>query len=110
MVHSYKGNFKYDKWSVPNNAPEEIGVYYCGYINTKGNLSALYVGRAVGIGVTIKSRLLDHLREDNWPDVTHFGYCICDTKREAEDFEREEIKRLKPKYNSQGKTLDWSYR
>ena len=60
------------------------------------------VGRGVGDG-GIRGRLLNHLRNDYWPDVTHFGYCVCSTAKEAEDFEASEIKRLQPKYNTQGK-------
>ena len=97
----YNGHFSYNGQSVRLNAPDKIGVYYCGYLNYSNQLIPLYIGRAIGIGVTLKSRLLDHLREDRWPDVTHFGYNVCLTKQEAESLERSEINEHKPKYNDQ---------
>ncbi len=80
-----------------------MGVYYCGYVNAQNVLEVLYVGRALGIGVSVKSRLLDHFRDDNWPGVTHFGFHACTTWQEAENLEAAEIKRLQPKYNTLGK-------
>jgi excinuclease UvrABC nuclease subunit len=62
----------------------------------------LYVGRAVG-KEGIRGRLLQHLQEDYWPNVSHFGYCLCNTTKEAEEHEANEIKRLQPKHNKQGK-------
>lgn len=102
MIYDYSGHHGYDKWSVTSKAPDNIGVYYCGVLNFKG-LIPLYIGRAIGENVTIKSRLLDHVRDDNWPEVTHFGYQICTTVKEAEDLEASEIASWKPKYNKQGK-------
>ena len=102
MVQEYKGPYQYSEKVVSDWNSTAIGVYYCGYIGSNGKLTVLYVGKGVGDG-GIRSRLLDHLRYDRWPDVTHFGYCICNTAKEAEDFEASEIKRLQPKYNTQGK-------
>jgi len=107
MVYDYQGHYQYNKVSVTNNASEEMGVYYCGYVNANNILITHYVGRAKGDGVSIRSRLLDHLRQDNWPDVSHFGYRVCTTKKEAEDLEASEIQRLKPRYNTQGKSYSW---
>jgi len=103
MIYEYKGQYPYNVISVKNNAPDSIGVYYCGYPNASNVLIVHYVGRAMGDGVSISSRLLDHLREDNWSDTSHFGFRVCSTKEEAENLEAAEINRLKPKYNTQGK-------
>lgn len=101
MISNYTGHYAYNRQSIGTNAPEDHGVYYCGYPNSKNALVILYVGRAVGDGVTIRSRLYDHLRDDNWSDVTHFGYAICSTVQEAKDFEESEIEKYKPRYNTQ---------
>lgn len=102
MVYQYTGHYQYNSSSVTNNAPDKTGVYYCGHLNSEGSLIPDYIGRAMGEGVTIQSRLADHLREDYWPDATHFGYQICTTKSETEAHEAEEIAKYKPKYNTQG--------
>jgi len=102
MIMAYSGNFLYNQPSVAVSAPDSLGVYYCGSLNQDRSLGALYVGRALGDGVTIKSRLRDHF-SDRWPDVTHFGFRICTTMKEAEDLESSEIQRLQPKYNKVGK-------
>ena len=102
MIHSYAGSYPYNKDSISRYASDNFGVYYCGYMN--GNtLATMYVGRAAGDGVSIKSRLLNHLSNDYWPKVTHFGFHVCDTKSEAIDLEAREIERLQPPYNTQGK-------
>lgn len=85
------------------NASAEMGVYYCCYMNGKNEPFTLYVGRDRGDGLSIRSRILDHMRNDHWPAVTHFGFRICTTKKEAEDLEVEEIQQLKPDYNELGK-------
>ena len=103
MISNYYGHYSYNSNSISRNAIDKIGVYYCGYIGKNGKLSTLYVGRAAGDGVTIRSRLFDHLNNNRWPDVSHFGFRVCDTKSEAIDLEAKEIARLKPKYNSIGK-------
>lgn len=105
MIYQYKGNYVYNKLSITQYASDGIGVYYCGYRNPSNNsLKPLYIGRAKGEGVSIKSRLLDHLRDDNWPDVNVFGYQECTTMKEAEDLEESEIKKYQPKYNTQLKS------
>lgn len=102
MIQSYSGHYLYNKVSITSNAPGTFGVYYCGFINGN-NLTPLYIGRAAGDGVTIKSRLLDHLSNDRWPNVTHFGFRICTTKTEAIDQEALDIRAFQPPYNTQGK-------
>lgn len=102
MIQEYKGPYQYSEKIVSDWNSTAIGVYYCGYVSSNGKLTVLYVGKGVGDS-GVRGRLLDHLQEDHWPDVTHFGYCICSTAKEAEDFEVSEIKRLQPKYNTQGK-------
>ncbi len=103
MISDYYGHYSYNSKSISHNAADKIGVYYCGYVNENNRLSTLYVGRAAGDTDSIKSRLSDHLNNNRWPDVSHFGFYICDTKSEATDLEAKEIARLKPKYNSMGK-------
>ncbi|KKW05717.1 MAG: hypothetical protein UY40_C0010G0014 [candidate division CPR1 bacterium GW2011_GWC1_49_13] len=102
MIGNYKGHYSYDEKTIGDWKSSTIGVYYCGYPLSNGNLYVLYVGRAVG-GDGIRGRLLQHLREEIWPDVSHFGYCVCAKVGEAEDHEAAEIARLKPSYNIQGK-------
>ncbi|KKP42224.1 MAG: hypothetical protein UR31_C0017G0003 [Parcubacteria group bacterium GW2011_GWA2_33_14] len=102
MRNSYEGHYSYDKDVVGNWNATAMGVYYCGYIDGN-NLIVHYVGRATS-DEGIRGRLLQHLSEDKWQDVSHFGYSVCTTSREAEDFEASEILRLKPKYNMQGKS------
>ncbi|MCX6113169.1 MAG: hypothetical protein NTY22_07830 [Proteobacteria bacterium] len=96
--------YKYHKETVSNDAPDKIGVYYCGELDHLGNLIPHYIGRALGDEVTVKSRLLDHLRNDtHWKDATHFHYVLTNSAQETERLEAEEIKRCKPKYNKLGK-------
>lgn len=101
MTHPYKGHYPYNNTVVGDWDSDATGVYYCGYI-LNDTLIVHYVGKAVAEG-GIRNRLLQHLGEDKWPDVTHFGYCVCTTTNEAETLEAAEIKRLQPKYNKQGK-------
>lgn len=102
MTYNYQGHYQYSDNVIRNWDSSAMGVYYCGYPLSNGNLLVLYVGRAVGDG-GIRGRLLQHLQEDYWSGVTHFGYCVCTTAKEAEDLEANEIKRLQPKHNKQGK-------
>jgi len=102
MIYDYAGQYPYKDGVVRGWDSSAIGVYYCGYPLSNGLLATLYVGRAVGEG-GIRNRLMQHLQEDFWSDVNHFGYRVCTTVKEAEDLEASEIKRLQPKYNKQGK-------
>lgn len=104
MINSYSGHYAYNKASILQNASDNMGIYYCGYLGSGGKLYPLYIGRAKGDGVSIRSRLLDHIRDNHWPDITHFGYQVCSTKQEAENLEIQEIKRCNPKYNAQWTT------
>jgi len=88
MIGKYMGNYTYDKQFINLNAPENIGVYYMGTLNNNGSLGTLYVGRAKGNAVSIKSRLLDHINNNEWPDITHFGYVVCTSEAEVEDLEK----------------------
>lgn len=102
MIHPYKGNYSYKKKVIEDWNNSQKGVYYCGVTLQNGNLSPLYIGKAVNED-GIRGRLLQHFNQDNWPDVTHFGYCVCDTTSEADNLESSEIAKFKPKYNTQGK-------
>lgn len=97
----YKGHFIFNKLSISLYASDKIGVYYMGCINAlSGKLEVLYIGRAVGSGVNIKSRLFDHFNNGEWIDVSHFGYIEFLDINEAITFEKSEIVRLLyPKYN-----------
>ena len=98
MVQEYKGHFSFDKEVIQNWNNTQGGVYYCGALNNMGVLIVYYIGKAFG-DVGIKGRLLQHLNENKWYDVTHFGYCACSSENESFALEAQEIKRLDPKYN-----------
>jgi len=102
MSGKYQGHYSYDDNAIRKLDSSAKGVYYCGHLLSNDNLSTYYVGRGVG-EEGIRGRLLQHLREDGWSDVSHFGYRVCATVEEAEKLEAKEIKRLNPKYNKQGK-------
>lgn len=104
MASSYKGHYQFDEKVIGDWNSTAIGVYYCGYPLSNGNLLVLYVGKATS-DIGIRGRLLQHLSENKWPDVSHFGYCVCESAKEAGYLEDVEIKRLNPKHNTQGKTL-----
>jgi excinuclease UvrABC nuclease subunit len=104
MIQSFSGPYSFDKYTVTNWNSTQIGVYYCGFLTAQGTLVCHYVGQAVGEG-GLRGRLLQHLSENKWPDVSHFGYAVCATAAEAVNLEAQEIIRLKPKYNIQGKRL-----
>lgn len=101
MVHPFQGPFSYTKNVIDNWNSSAIGVYYCGYKTADGKLIVLYIGKGCSNG-GIKCRLQDHLRDDYWPEVTHFGYHLCDTSFEADKHEIAEIALYKPRYNTIG--------
>ena len=98
MIYSFKGPYAYTDTVLEPWNSDAIGVYYCGFMTSDGKLSILYIGKGTGDG-GMRKRLLDHLREDYWPDTTHFGFHQCDTIAESESHEIAEIKIYKPKYN-----------
>lgn len=98
MITQFEGPHLFDVDIITDWNSSIGGVYYCGVITTERKLIVYYVGRAVGDG-GIRSRLLQHLSENKWYDVTHFGYKACDSMNETIDHEISEISRLKPKYN-----------
>jgi len=102
MIQPYKGPYSFDKFTVSNWNSTAIGVYFCGSLTQQGMLVCHYVGQAVGEG-GLRGRLLRHLSENKWPSVTHFGYIACETVWEASTLEAQEIARLQPHYNTQGK-------
>jgi hypothetical protein len=103
MVGSYQGNYSFNRFSISMAAPDDIGVYYCGWVDSGNLLHPLYIGRALGESTSIKSRLLNHLNDSSLEGVTHFGFRACDTATEASDFERQEIAAFNPHHNTQGK-------
>jgi excinuclease UvrABC nuclease subunit len=107
MIYIYSGNYIFERQSIILSAPDNIGVYYCGSLNWQGELMPKYIGRAMGDKVSIRNRLLDHFRENNWLGVTHFGYRICSSKEEAMNLEIAEIREYQPFYNDQWKSPIW---
>ena len=102
MIAPFKFPYPYTTNVLEGWNSSAIGVYYCGYLNTEGKLVVLYIGKGTGTS-GMRGRLLDHLRDDYWPDATHFGYHACDYVHEADNYEMEEIARYKPTYNTVGK-------
>ena len=102
MIRVYQGPYLFDKGVLTKWPNQSIGVYYCGYLRPDGSFITLYVGKACSEG-GIRGRLLQHVTELKWPDVTHFGYKICDFEGETCAHETTEIVRLQPKYNKIGK-------
>lgn len=98
MIGNYQGNYAYNSGSVSLFAPAVQGVYYCGLKDSNG-LTPFYIGRSENI----QERLQDHLRNDYWPGVTHFGYRTCSTWSEMVELEASEINRYQPRYNTVGK-------
>ena len=102
MIGQFKGPYSYDYDTINDWNSDVKGVYECGKLNSENKLIIMYVGKATG-DYGIPGRLLQHINENKWQDVTHFGYHQCDTENEALDFEAAEIEKYKPKYNKQGK-------
>jgi hypothetical protein len=78
-------------------APELHGVY----VIYNGN-EIIYIGRAIGIGVTIRSRLQDHLREVGIGSGTGYAYEITEYAATRERELLQEYQRLYgrlPRYN-----------
>ncbi len=104
MIYPYVGNFPYNKQSILNNAPDAIGIYFCGVINPlNGSLVFKYIGRAVGENVTIKSRLLNHLNDQDLSGIFSFGYRVCTSVLEAINQEEVDIKAWQPVLNERSK-------
>ena len=102
MIYQFKGPYLFDNATISGWNSSAIGVYYCGAKTADGKLAVSYIGKSVADG-GMRGRLLQHLSERKWPDVTHFGYKQCDTAVETEHHELAEIAKYKPKYNIQGK-------
>ena len=102
MIYQFRGHYSFNSSTLSRWNSSAIGVYYCGARTIDGKLSVYYIGKSVAEG-GIRGRLLQHLNERKWPDVTHFGYVQCDTVAETERHELTEIAKYKPKYNTQGK-------
>ena len=102
MIQPFKGPYYYDYDTVNNWDSSVIGVYYCGAKTLDGKLTIYYIGRGVGDD-GIRGRLLQHLNETKWNDVTHSGYEVCDTEQVTINHETSEIEKHRPKYNKQGK-------
>ena len=96
MIYSFKGPFQYTRSILEGWNNNQIGVYYIGVESSSGSLRPYYIGKGTGQG-GMRRRLMDHLGE--WRDVTHFGYQVTDTIREAENHEVDKITQHKPKYN-----------
>lgn len=105
MGNHYKGPYLYNKQTLTDWNSSAIGIYYCGIpIRDGSGVVPYYIGRSVADG-GIRGRLLQHLTDDYWPDVTHFNFTVCGSATEAIALEANEIRRFSPKYNEQLKTL-----
>ncbi len=102
MIQFYKGPFSYDKNTISNWNSNVIGIYYLGQANQQGTINVDYVGKATS-EQGVRGRLLQHIQANEWYGITHFNYCTCSTIKEAEDLEKSEIFKFKPKYNIQNK-------
>jgi len=102
-MEQFKGPYTYNEKIVEDWDSNVTGVYYIGVKTPDNQLRIFYIGKAVGIG-GIRKRLLEHLAERKWSDATHFGFHASGNSNvsEVEEFEKEEIKKYKPKYNTQG--------
>ena len=100
MIYDYSGHFLYDWTTINNWTGNPIGVYFCGYVLPNGNLIPLYIGKSAA-EAGVRGRLLQHLNESKWADVTHFGFHQCTTEQEALNLEASLINLHKPKYNKQ---------
>ena len=104
MIGNYLGNYIFDRFSISQNAPSMVGVYYCGWVDVSNLLHPLYIGRALGEATSIRSRLLNHLNEGELEGVTHFGFRTCSNMTEATKLEQQEITAFNPRHNVHGKT------
>lgn len=84
--------------------PTIIGVYF--FINKDFSSPYLYVGKA-GFKLNskghkmggLKERLLEHIENNEWPDVKFFQYMECDNEVDMNRKEDYAIKNFTPKYN-----------
>ena len=79
MTDIYNGNYSFNIEILKNWNNKQGGVYYCGALNINRELIIYYIGKAFGDD-GIKGRLLQHLNENKWSDITHFGYNVCSSK------------------------------
>lgn len=98
MSQNYKGHYDYDKNIISDWNNTQGGIYYLLAKNIFGQFVILYVGKAFG-KEGIRQRLLQHIYNNEWSDITHFGYSVCSSEEEALYLEAGEIHRIKPKYN-----------
>ena len=99
-MSEYESPCFFDKSAIKNLSSLVKGVYYLGYLNTQQELIPLYIGKATG-AEGIKGRLLDHIENNQFNDITHFEYIETDNEKEALIIEEIEIKKHNPKYNNQ---------
>lgn len=100
MIGEFKGPYTYSKQVISDWNNNQGGVYFLGVQTSEQKMTVYYVGKAFGTE-GIRGRLLQHINDNEWPDITHFGYETCSTEQEALDYEKSEIKRLNPRHNIQ---------
>jgi excinuclease UvrABC nuclease subunit len=100
MISVFKGNYKYNEKDVKLYAPDRQGVYYIGGWAADGFILIEYIGKAIGEGVSIKTKLLDHLSNNELKKLSHFAFRIITTEKEIEECEKSEIKVYSPRYNT----------
>ena len=102
-MQPFKGPYLYSEKIIKEWESTSIGVYYIGIKTSENQLKIFYIGKATGDG-GVRERLLEHLSETKWSDATHFGFHFftgTDTEK-IEEFEKKEITKYKPKYNTMG--------
>jgi excinuclease UvrABC nuclease subunit len=52
----------------------------------------------------LKERLLEHIENNEWPDVKYFQYMECENEIDMNRKEDYAIKSFQPKYNRMGKS------
>lgn len=89
--------------------PSILGVYF--FINKDFNSPYLYVGKAGfrlnskgNITGGLKERLLEHIENNEWPDVKYFQYMECENEIDMNRKESYAISSFQPKYNRKGKS------
>lgn len=97
----------FDPLSISYSAPENRGLYfiYGSPIAQIGgnslNANILYIGQAA----SIRSRLHDHHRANQWSDAKYFTYITISLQEELDQIEQILIQRHSPKYNIQHNIL-----
>lgn len=90
----------FNRNTIVNHGPSTCGVYYLRGIADEFSLYPVYY---IGVAnhLEMRKKLLEHFFNENWTEIVYFNYIECDTIEEARHIAQAEIKRHKPKYNSE---------